>query len=137
QIFGVPAVKLNDKGKLEMDSEDKSLRGMPSEAELKAIEKAAAKFEKDPAYSKLSQDQRHEQLQKFITQARIDTFKSLDREDKKKNHAKLVSDLSDSVAGGSALGLYKKDKDIKKGTAHVSINVASAKRTWVQHMARL
>jgi hypothetical protein len=206
QIFGVPAIKLDDKGKLKLDEEDKSLRGMPSEAELKAIEKVAAKFEKDPAYAKMNQDQRLAQMQKFVTQARIETFKALDRDgkkaalqksrtqgvplsdeemaeaivlsaedtvlqaypqnddkagaevkakkhaelvlelttqlkalspDKKKNPNKLITELADSVAGGSALGFYKKDKDIKKGTAHVSINVASAKRTWVQQMARL
>lgn len=206
QLFGVPAVKLDDSGKLALDAEDKSLRGMPSEAELKAVEKAGAKFEKDPAYAKLNQDQRLEKAQEFIGQARLDTFRSLDRAgkkaaleksraqgvplsdeemaeavviaaedtvlkaypqtddaataevkkkkhaelvqeltaqlkalpaDKKKNPNKLISELADSVAGGPALGFYKKDKDIKKGTAHVSINVASAKRTWVQQMARL
>jgi hypothetical protein len=206
QLFGVPAVKLDDSGKLQMDAEEKSLRGMPSEKELNEIEKLAAKLEKDSAYAKLSQDERHEQLQKFIAQTRLETFKSLDREgkkahlqkrrgagaplseeemaeavvfaaedavlksnppkddkasaevkakkhaelvkeltaqlkslppDKKKDPNKLMKELAESVAGGSDLGFYQKDKDIKKGTAHVSINVASAKRTWVQQMAKL
>jgi hypothetical protein len=205
QIYGIPAVKLDGSGKLAMDAEDKSLRGMPSAEEIKAIEKMAAKFEKDPNCP-TDQDERHEHVQKFVAQARSETFNGLDRKgkqahlqkrqaqgaplsdeemaeeivlraenkvlqgspktddkttaevkakkhaqlvkdltaqlkalspDKKTDPQKLMTDLSNSVAGGSDQGFYQKDKDLKKGTSHVSINVANAKQTWVRHLATL
>lgn len=207
QIFGVPAVKLDDKGQLAMDPEDKSLRGMPSKEEMKRLEEAARKLEATQKYKDLSQDQRHEELQRMIARERVETFKKLDRagkaehlrkfaemgggvmseeemaeqivmeaeasvlaaypqqddtamaEVKAKKHKELVEDLTqklkalppdkkkdpralmtklaDAVAGGPALGFYKKDKEIKKGGKHVSIDVKAAKRTWVLKLATL
>ena len=206
QIFGVPAIKVEKGGGLKLDKEDKSLRGMPSREELAMIDKLAVKLEKDKAYAKLSQEDKHERLQNFIAQARKATFDSLDREEKKaktselmikgvgltdeemaerivieaedrvleayplqdetitpevksSKHKELVKDLakklsqlapekkgnprdlitklSDAVAGGSALGFYKKDKAMKKGTAHVSIDTKSAKRVWLERLRRL
>lgn len=82
QIMGLPAVKLADDGALQMDEEDKSLRGMPNEAEIKRIETAAARLEQDPAHKDMSQNQRHGQLQKMIGAARVETFQKLDRSGK-------------------------------------------------------
>jgi hypothetical protein len=208
QIMGLPAVKVDDKGKLQMDEEDKSLRGMPSKEEIRRLEARAAQLENDPEFKKItSQDEKHALLQKMIVEERVVGFNRLDRKgriahlnarsalgggvlseeemaeqivleaeatvlaaypqkdegamaevkdkkhkelvleltaklkalpaDKKKNPRELVTKLADAVAGGSALGFFKKDKQIKKGGSHVSIDVQAARQTWIRKLATL
>lgn len=57
--------------------------------------------------------------------------------DKKQSPGTLLARLGDAVAGGSALGFYKKQKEIKKGGGHVSIDVKAAKRVWLSKLAQL
>ena len=57
--------------------------------------------------------------------------------DKKRDPRALMSALTDAIVGDPALGIYKKDTAVKKGSAHVSIDVKAAKRSWVLRLAKL
>jgi len=70
---------------------------------------------------------KHQQLVKDLSEK----LKALP-DNKKANPDNLIFQLSRSVAGGDAMAFYKKKKDIKQKTAHVSINTKEAKRVWLQ-----
>jgi hypothetical protein len=63
-------------------------------------------------------------------------LKALPKE-KKTDPGTLITQLSTAVAGSSAMGFYQKKKAVNKGSAHVSIDVKSAKQVWVNKLARL
>ncbi|MDZ4780293.1 MAG: hypothetical protein SGJ19_08580 [Planctomycetia bacterium] len=69
QLFGVPAVKLQKDGnhRLEIDVENKALRGMPTAEEMKAIEAKAAKVAKLP-----TEDAKRAKIHELTTKERTD-----------------------------------------------------------------
>ena len=74
QIFGVPAVEMSkDTGRLAIHAEDKSLRGMPTAKEIKAIEKMAEAAAKESGYDKLTQIQKDQKIKDLMSKARSDT----------------------------------------------------------------
>lgn len=88
QLFGVPAVAM-DGDKLKIDAEDKSLRGMPSAAEMKVVEEKIAKMEADPKNNGLSQDDWLKVGQEAVHAAREETFKGQHSTTKKARLAQL------------------------------------------------
>jgi len=76
QLFGIPAVKMEG-DQLQMDAEDKSLRGMPSAAEMKMVEASIAKMAADPKNKGLDQHDWLKKGQELIQAAREESFKNM------------------------------------------------------------
>jgi hypothetical protein len=88
QLFGIPAVAM-DGNKLKADVEDKSLRGMPSAAEMKLVEATVAKLASDPKNNGLQQQDWLNKGQEAVQAVREESFKSLDSVEKKARLAQL------------------------------------------------
>lgn len=77
QIYGVPAVVIDEKGRLALDDEDKTLRGMPSREALGRIEKALE------ASKSQSTKEHVEALARLVQADRKQAFDQLGRAGKK------------------------------------------------------